>query len=68
MFMLNIIIFFSCRIMCIKTTINMMLMVPLCSSLLKSSHEALPPAVSMDMLKLSTRRLVTSIEFDKAPY
>ena len=43
-------------------------MLLLCTYLFMLSHYASPLVVYMEMLKSSTRRLETSVDFSKAPY
>ena len=58
---------FSSWLLLIRPALTMLLMLPLCLSFFQLIHEALPPLVPMVMLKSSNRRLVTSVEFSKAP-
>ena len=47
-------------------TLTMLSMILLCTSLFPLSHDTSPPVVYMDMLKSSTSRLETSVDFSKA--
>ena len=59
---------FSFRLMLTRPSITMLLMILLCISLFSLSHDASQPVVSMEMVKSSTIRLVTSVKFSKYPY
>ena len=59
--------FFLCWLLSRRPTLTMLWMILLCLSFFTLIHDASLPVVSMEMLKSSTRSLVTSVEFYKAP-